>query len=149
MSNEAQSTPPQPAPDPDSEGFWRATADGALAICRCVECRSWLQPPLERCRRCAGMTRFERVTGRGTVFSFIVARHPCCPGYLDAAPYIVALIELDEQAGLRLTARITGVAPDRVRIGQRVRVEIIDLPGGDYRIPVFRVEELAGSEEPA
>ena len=140
---EGFSIPPQPAPDPDSQGFWDATARGELAICRCLECRTWLQPPLERCSHCAGETRFERVSGNGRLYSFIVVRHPSCPGYLENLPYIVGLIELEEQSGLRLPAGVVGAPADRIRIGQGVRVEIVDLPGGDFRIPVFRTEDAA------
>lgn len=136
--DEGFALPPQPLPDPDTRGFWQATAAGRLALCRCRECGLWLQPPLERCRRCAGPTRFEPVSGEGRVFSFIVTRHPCCPGYLDRLPYVVALVELDEQPGLRLAARLVGVRPEDARVGQRVRAGLEDLPGGDFRVPVFR-----------
>jgi hypothetical protein len=130
--------PPQPVPDVDSAGFWEATAEGRLALCRCVECRIWLQPPLERCRQCAGETRFEDVSGRGAVYTFIVQRQPSVVGYIDAVPYVVALVELDEQPGLRLAGRIVDVEPEAVTIGLRVEAEIVDLPGGDYRVPVFK-----------
>lgn len=131
-------TPPQPAPDADSEGFWQATAEGRLALCRCRSCRLWLQPPLERCRRCAGETTFEPVTGRGRLHSFIVVRHPSVPGYLDQLPYVVGLVELEEQDGLRLPGRVVGVEPDEVGVGQSVEAELVPLPGGDRRVAVFR-----------
>lgn len=132
------STPPQPKPDLDSEGFWEATARGELALCRCQECRLWLQPPLERCRACGGATRFEPVSGGGTIHSFIVVRHPAVPGYLEAVPYVVAIVELDEQIGLRLPTRLLDVEPDEVAVGQRVRAELVELAGGNYRVPCFR-----------
>jgi uncharacterized OB-fold protein len=96
-------------------------------------------PPLERCRHCGGPVAFEPVAGTGTVHSFIVVRYPAVPGYADALPYVVALVDLDEQAGLRLSARIVDVDPAEVAIGQRVRAEIVDHPGGGYRVPVFHV----------
>ena len=135
--------PPQPVPDVDSEGFWDATAEGHLAMCRCVECGLWLQPPLERCRRCAGTTAFEAVSGTGTIYSFIVQRQPSVVGYQDEIPYVVALIELDEQLGLRLPSRIVGLEPEQVSVGMRVRAELVELPGGDYKIPVFRQDDRA------
>ncbi len=131
--------PPQPVPDVDTEGFWQATAEGRLALCRCTECGLWLQPPLERCRRCAGATAFEEVAGTGTIYSFIVQRQPSVVGYQDAIPYVVALVELDEQTGLRLPTRIVGLEPEDVAVGMRVRAELVDLPGGDYKVPVFRL----------
>jgi uncharacterized protein len=130
--------PPQPVPDIDTEGFWGATADGRLALCRCTECRVWLQPPLERCRICGGPTAFEDVTGTGTIHSFVVQRQPSVVGYLDTIPYVIALVELDEQPGLRLPTRIVGIEPERVTVGIPVVAEIFDLPGGDYKVPVFR-----------
>ncbi len=134
----APQSPPQPAPDVDSEGFWEATAEGRLAICRCTECGLWLQPPLERCRHCAGATTFEAVAGTGTVYSFIVQRQPSVVGYLDAIPYVVALVDLDDAPGVRLPARLVGIEPEAAAVGMKVAVEFDDLPGGDYRIPVFR-----------
>jgi uncharacterized OB-fold protein len=130
--------PPQPAPDFDSAPFWEATADGRLALCRCADCRIWLHPPLERCRVCGGPTAFEDVGGTGTVYSFVVQRQPAVVGYLDAVPYVVALVELDEQAGLRLPTRIVGIEPDAVVVGLRVVAELVDLPGGDFKVAVFR-----------
>lgn len=134
----APTVPPQPAPDFDTEGFWRATAERRLALCRCTGCGLWLQPPLERCRRCAGPTRFEEVAGTGTVYSYIVQRQPVVVGYVDTVPYVVALVELDEQPGLRLPARLVGVEPEGVHVGMRVAAELVDLPPGDYRVAVFR-----------
>jgi uncharacterized OB-fold protein len=129
--------PPQPAPDLDSEGFWQATAEGHLAMCRCTACGLWLQPPLERCRICAGETAFADVAGTGEVYSFIVVRQPSVPGYLENLPYVVALVDLDEQVGLRLPARLVDVAPEAVQVGMRVQVELVPHPGGDYTVAVF------------
>jgi len=136
--SDTASYPPQPAPDSDTAPFWEATAAGRLSLCRCQSCGLWLQPPLDRCRACAGPTAFEEVAGRGTVYSFIVQRQPAVSGYVDDVPYVVALVELDEQKGLRLPARMVGVGVDDVCCGLRVRAELVDLPGGDFKVPVFR-----------
>lgn len=132
------SIPPQPSPDEDTRGFWEATRRGELAISRCQDCGLWHQPPLERCRRCAGPMAFEPVAGTGEVYSFIVVRQPAVPGYVEGLPYIPALVELDEQAGLRLPTRLVDVEPSDVSVGLRVRVAFEPLPGGDYMVPVFR-----------
>jgi len=130
--------PPQPVPDEDSIAFWQATANGRLEVCRCQQCRRWLQPPLERCPGCWGETAFEPVAGTGNVHSFIVVHQPAIPGYRDKLPYTVALLELDEQAGLRLPGRLVGVEPEDVTVGQRVTAELEELPGGDFTVAVFR-----------
>jgi uncharacterized OB-fold protein len=130
--------PPQPRPDADTEGFWQATEHGELALCRCRECRHWQHPPVERCRECGGPTTFERISAAGTVFSFIVANRASVPGFSELTPYVVALIDLDEQPGLRLASRLAGIDAHAVEIGMRVQAEIEALAGGNYRIPVFR-----------
>jgi uncharacterized OB-fold protein len=130
--------PPQPVPDADTEGFWRATARGEMALGRCGDCRRWQHPPVERCRVCEGLTAFEPISGAGHIFSFIVVHRASVPGFAGVLPYVVALVELDEQPGLRLVSRLVGVEPDAVAIGGRVQGEIEDLPGGPYRVPVFR-----------
>ncbi|HVW43038.1 MAG TPA: OB-fold domain-containing protein [Amycolatopsis sp.] len=140
---DTRSLPPQPVPDPDTAPFWQATGAGRLALCRCQSCRVWLHPPLERCRVCAGSTAFEEVAGTGVLYSFIVQHRPTVPGYLENTPYVVGLVELDEQPGLRLPARIVGVDPADVACGMAVRAELVALPGGDFTVPVFR--PLSGS----
>ena len=140
---DASTIPPQPVPDPDSEGFWRATSEGRLALCRCRSCRTWFHPPLERCRRCDEPTAFETVAGGGEIYSFIVVRKPSVPGYLDTVPYVVAIVELDEQRGLRLPGRVVGVDPDAVTVGMRVYAQISTLPGGEFSVAVFRQADAA------
>lgn len=57
-------------------------------------------------------------SGRGTVYaSTTVRRRPD-----EGGPYNVALIDLDE--GVRCMSRVEGIAPERVRIGMRVRARI-------------------------
>jgi len=130
--------PPQPQPDEDSLGFWQAMESGELQVCRCQDCQRWLQPPLERCPKCWGETAFEAVSGDGEIHAFIRVFQPAIPGYRDQLPYTVALVELDEQRGLRLPGRIVGIDPAKVTVGQRVKAEITDLPGGGYKVAVFR-----------
>ena len=125
---------PIPVPDADSAGFWAAARDGTLAIARCTECRTWLHPPLERCRRCGGAITFEPVSGDGTLFSFIVVRHPAVPGH--EIPYVVALVELAEQPGLRMTA-VLDADPDAVKIGMPVRARLVKVGTDGLQAPEF------------
>ena len=67
--------------------------------------------------------------GLGTVYATTIVY----PG--EGAPYNVALIDCDE--GFRMMSRVEDIAPDKVRIGQRVRFRV-HLPGGeDEPYPVF------------
>lgn len=126
--------PPIPIPDPDTAPYWDALKDGKLMLCRCDDTGKWIHPPLERSRYTGGPVHFEEVSGKGTIFSYIVIRQALVPGRIP--PYVVGLIELAEQPGLRMSAFID-VDPADVRIGQQVELRIVDLGESGYRIPEF------------
>ncbi|MBX9844864.1 MAG: OB-fold domain-containing protein [Xanthobacteraceae bacterium] len=73
--------------------------------------------------------------GLGTVYATTVV-HPA-----EGKPFNVALIDCDE--GFRLMSRVEDIAPEQVRIGQRVRFRVHQ-PGGDEPpCPVFTPAEGA------
>ena len=109
-----------PAVDDTNEFFWTAGQDGELRFLRCHECGYYLHPPSPRCPRCGSRDLGpQAVSGRGTVFSFTVNHQQWA---LPEDPWVIAIVELAEQKGLRLTTNIVGCAPDDVAIGQDVEV---------------------------
>lgn len=70
----------------------------------------------------------------------MVVRRPSVPGFMEV-PYVVALVELPEQPGLRVLARLVDVDADAVEIGMPVSVEFEPLAGGDHHVPVFRLTQ--------
>jgi uncharacterized protein len=106
---------------PENAFFWRAGATGALRFMRCQACGHYVHPPLPICPVCKSRdVRDEPVSGRGTVLTYTVNRQVWEKGL--EAPYLVAIVGIDEQAGLRLTTNIVNCAIDQVHIGLRVRV---------------------------
>lgn len=130
---------PVPVPDETSAFHWRAARDGRLAVQRCGACGHWQYPPEVGCPSCqAGEDRLvpTDVSGRGTVFSFTVVRQAFDVAYLDALPLVVALVELEEDAGLRILTNLVDVEPGAVSVGMSVAVAFEAL--GDGALPVFR-----------
>jgi len=126
---------PLPALEPETERFWRACREGRLEIVRCRDCGWWVHPPRPVCPRChARDVGWEEVSGRGTIVSFTVNHQPWFPG-MDV-PYVIALVELAEQEGLRLTTNLVGSAPADVRIGMAVRVTFRPV-SDDVALPLF------------
>jgi uncharacterized OB-fold protein len=131
--------PPQPAPSIDSEPFWNSLKAGTLAIQRCADCRAWQFPMLESCRHCAGELALEPLSGRGSIHTFIVEHRRVAPGFDHLLPYAIALITPDEAPHVRIPTRIIDAPLEDVKIGAAVEVEIADLPGGDFKVPLFRL----------
>ena len=131
--------PPQPAPSIDSAPYWDSLKAGVLAIQRCAACRAWQFPMLETCRHCAGALKLEPLSGRGVIHTFIVEHRRVAPGFDHLLPYAIALVTPDEAPQVRIPTRIVDSPLDKVRIGAAVEVEIADLPGGDFKVPLFRL----------
>lgn len=127
-----------PALDDHNRHFWTGGREGELRMLRCAACRAWVHPPAPRCPDClATQLAPEATTGRGRVHSFTVNHQPWNP--LIPVPYIVALVELDDQPGLRLMTNIVGCEPDEVLIDHPVDVGFEDY--GEVHVPVFRLRD--------
>ena len=79
-----------------------------------------MHPPTGECRDCGGPLVARPVSGRGTVFTYTVNHHPYNPDI--PLPYVIALVELAEQAGLRVAANIVDCEPESVTCGMAVHV---------------------------
>jgi uncharacterized protein len=100
--------------------FWTGGATGQLLIEHCDVCVRWVHPPTGRCRECGSPLAARPVSGRGTVFSYTVNMHTFNPAV--PVPYVIAIVELVEQQGLRLAANIVDCEPDSVMCGMPVKV---------------------------
>jgi len=109
-----------PRLDGTNEFFWTSGREGVLRILRCGGCRYWLHPPSPRCPECGGTDLSpEAVSGRGIVVSYTINHQPWDGGDV---PYVLAVVDLVEQPGLRLTTNIVGSDLDRIDIGLEVSV---------------------------
>jgi len=100
--------------------FWEAAAEQRLVRPVCDQCGASFFVPQIACPRChSQLWSYIDSSGRGTVTTFTVV-HRAPTGRHDA-PYVVAVIELDE--GWHMMSNIVGCEPEAVQIGQRVEVE--------------------------
>ena len=114
--------------------FWKSGADGALRFLQCSTCSYFIHPPASYCPNCGGRDSAPEVTsGRGTVYSFTVNHQPWDG---SIGPYVVAIVEMDQQADLRLMTNLVDVATEDVHIGMPVEVVF---EGHDVvHLPLFR-----------
>lgn len=132
-------TPPMPAPAPavnlETKPFWDAAAEGRLVLPRCEACETVIWYPRTLCPACgAAAISWIDAAGTGTVYSFTVVHKGQGP-YRDAAPYVVAYVELDE--GPRMMTNIVDCDPAAVRIGMAVTV-VFHPTDKETAIPRFR-----------
>ena len=118
---------PLPRPDDASQQYWQGCRDGELRMQRCTPCGHLRFPPRPMCPRCQSFEcGWVPVSGRGTVYSWVVAHPPLLPAFVDLAPLVVLLVELEE--GTRIVANLAGCRAEDLHIGMKVecRVENAD-----------------------
>lgn len=125
---------PRPAINPDN-GFWfEAAKEHRLVVQRCAGCGTLRHPPGPCCPECQS---FEwdtvEASGRGTLYSYVVAHHPRHPAF--DYPLLIAVVDLEE--GTRLITNLTGVTPETVTIGMPLEVEWHDADP-ELSLPLFR-----------
>ncbi len=124
----------RPVRNRDNEFFWEGTAKGELRIQRCNACGELRHPPGPMCPSCHASDRGHVVvSGRGTIFSFLVHHAPRMPG--RELPLTIALVELEE--GFRMVASVTG-APEDLAIGDSV-VAGFDRLDDETTLPTWEV----------
>ena len=129
---------------PENEAYWRGGAEGELRIRRCQRCRYWVEGSSPLCPSCWGRDLApEATSGRGTVHTYSTTYNTNYEAFgaglvSIALPYTTAIVELDDQAALRITTNLVGCDPEEVAIGLRVQVAFEQ--SGDLYIPLFEPE---------
>ena len=120
-----------PAIDAEAAPFWDGAMVGELRVQVCDSCGAFRFPPRPMCPKCRSFDRSWRaVSGRGTVWSYVVAHPPLLPAYAAVAPFNVIVVALDEDPTIRLVGNlVTGpdgtlgeIDPATITIGEPVEV---------------------------
>jgi hypothetical protein len=128
----------RPPLSPDTEFFWTGTRAGELRIQHCGRCGALRHPPGPACLSCGATSDqgYVVAAGTGTVYSYVVHRHPPVPG--KQLPIIIALVELTE--GVRVMAELNGADPDEVGVGLPVRTSFVRIDD-ELVLPGWRPDE--------
>jgi uncharacterized protein len=123
--------PPLPAIDENSEPFWEAAARGELVVQVCGSCGRLRFPPRPMCPACHSLDiRWQKMSGNGTVWSYVVPHPPLLPAFQPLAPYNVIVVALDEDPTIRMVGNLLASAdgaineidPATIHIGEPVSV---------------------------
>jgi uncharacterized OB-fold protein len=127
----------RPMVNRDSQFFWDGTAVGELRIPKCNACGAKRFPPGPACQSCEAYDRgYDVAAGTGTVYSYVVHRHPPVPG--KELPIVIALIDVDE--GVRMVGEVVDVDVDdegAIEIGTRLQVDFAKVDD-ELTLPVWR-----------
>jgi len=88
---------------------------------KCLQCGNVFFPSRVSCPECRRKSKIEdfKFSGKGKIHTFSVIHTPT-DEFKTLAPYVVAIIELDE--GAHLTSQIVDCDPETVKIGDEVEM---------------------------
>jgi uncharacterized protein len=116
------SEPAQP-----DEPFWSGLANSQIVLQQCDDCGYVRWPSAEICPECLSPAmHWQRLAGRGTIWSHAVYHRAFQPHMADRVPYVVAMVRLLE--GPLFVGQV--VNPEAVAgIGEQVEFETLLIDG--------------------
>ncbi len=138
--------PVLPICDEDAIPFYEYTRKGELRVQRCPDTGRLIFPPRPTSPHGAHREpEWVPVSGRGTIWSFVVPHPPLLPQFTNLAPYNVIVVALDEDPTIRLIGNLVAredgpineIDPATIEIGTPVRVvfEQVAGAGGEFSLP--------------
>jgi hypothetical protein len=129
--------PDYPLPDTDDPimaPFWAGCRGGRLLLQRDRVTGALVWPPKPAYWKGGARLEWIEASGRGAVYSYVVAQPPFLPAFAEQLPLILVLVQLDE--GPRLVGYMVGITADNMRFGLPVRVVFKHLTD-DVTLPVW------------
>jgi uncharacterized OB-fold protein len=119
---------PLPKITASSRPFHDAARTHELRLPRCKTCGHTFYPPEVFCPRCLSTDLdWPRLSGKGTVWSFIFMYQRYFPSFADEIPYIVAFVALDDAPNCWLCTNLVGVKNEDVACDMPVEVVFDDV----------------------
>lgn len=112
---------PLPRLEPETSYFWTSGEDGALKIQKCTACGTLRHPATPICRACRSMEfEYAPVSGKGYVLGYTINYQQWLPDMTP--PYVIVIVGLAEDLGIRLTSNLEDVEFDAIEVGMAVEV---------------------------
>jgi len=117
---------PLPYVHEETKTFWEGTKKHELRIQRCQDCNRFYFYPRSHCPHClSDNVAWEKVSGRGKLYSFTVAHRPGGPAFQADVPYNIAIVELDE--GVRMMSNIVECNNEDLKVDMPVEAVFDDV----------------------
>ena len=119
---------PLPVPNADTQPYWDAVTQGRLIYQHCPSCQTPQFYPRSLCLACHGTAlEWRESTGMGTIATFTEVLRAPTAAFKAMAPYIIALVDLDE--GFRMMVNIVEGNCANIVIGARTRTVFREVDG--------------------
>lgn len=126
-----------PRPTPETQPYWDGAREGRLMLPWCEDCGQAHFHPRALCPHCGGARlSWRRASGRGRLHTYVINHKPA-KGFEARAPYVIAVVELEEGPRLLTNIEIEEPTPETLRIDMDLLVEFRRVTE-EVALPVFR-----------
>lgn len=119
--------------------FFKNLKEGKLTTTKCKRCGKLLWPPRIVCSECFSED-FEWVDlgVEGELYAFTEVRLGAPLGFVEDCPFCIGIVKI---GGLLISARIDNAKYEELKIGDKVRLKVIELPDGRVFYRFLKVKE--------
>jgi len=116
---------PLPTPmTPEAMPYWDGLRAGKLMLPKCGDCGTAFFYPRILCPHCHSRNvGWIQASGKGKLFSFEIAYRTFNPAFKVEAPFILAMVELEE--GPRMMSNLINIEPDPSVVKCDMAVEVV------------------------
>jgi uncharacterized OB-fold protein len=138
VTQQSTVAPVIPAPNKLTQAFWDGAREHKLCIQRCNHCGKFQHWPEPVCHHCLSFDLgYAETSGRGTVYSYEIATQAFHPYFEDKLPFVIAIVELDDQPNLKMITNLVDFPDGAITVGAPVEVTFRELDD-QFTLPVFR-----------
>ncbi len=128
---------PLPTISDENRGFWDGAKRGRICMQKCDDCGHIRYPISHCCPKCLSLKfAWSDLSGRGSVYSYVVFHQVYNQAFKDDVPYNVAMVQLEE--GPRMFSNVVVVDNDAVKVGDLVEA-VFDPVTPEVTIPRFKL----------
>ena len=135
---------PLPFVTEDGQPFWKGCQQHELLIQKCQDCGGSQFPPRVVCVSCSSMNlEWIKTQGKGVVYSYTVVHRAPTKALSVDAPYVVAMIDLEE--GVRILSWLVDFPVEELKVGLPVAVTFADVTD-EITLPMFGPDRQSRAE---
>ena len=119
---------PVPVPQGESDYYWEKAKAHELWLRQCDDCGNAYFYPRDISPCCfSKYTCWIQARGKASVFTFAIVHRPPHPGFREIAPYVTAIVELEEGPKFPTNIVIDDPTPENLQIDMALEVTFDDI----------------------
>jgi hypothetical protein len=129
---------PVPVPQGESDHYWDKAKEHELWLRQCNDCDTAYFYPRDISPCCFSKnTSWVQASGKATLFTYAIVHRPPHPGFREIAPYVTAVVELEEGPKMPTNIVIDDPTPENLQIDMALEVIYDDITDS-ITLPKFK-----------